>query len=470
MAAQVPAADILRDILARDYYISRTVAGDPFAVRNDVPSVMIPLHGKGGTLRNRLVVDMLRQTGRVPNSEALGAILNLAEGIAAAKRPAVASLRIAAHRGCLYLDLGRADGWAAEIRPGRWQVVTRPPVLFMRTALTSELPLPAEEGYLDGARELVNISDPGEWALYIACRIAALFPGITHPVELFTGPAGSAKTSTTRISSDWTDPAPVMSPVPRDGRTWAAMAASRYTQPMDNVSWLPDWLSDLLCKSASGDGWLDRALYTDTDVAVASFRNVIIINGISLPSVRGDLADRSVSHRLSVPVLRASDDVLEHRWRSAHPHALAWLLDRACEIYADMQHEPEPRGTDRLVRFGQILRLMDARWHTQGYGAWQAGRRDIFEDVADSDPVIVAIRASIGSEVTMTSAELLSRLKMGGLSEHGRQSWTPKTLSERLERSQAALEAQGWRVGRYREGGSGKRMWFIAPPDHDRHI
>ena len=43
-----PAAAILLEIMRRDYWVSRTEQGMPFAVRQDTPSVMIPLKGNGG--------------------------------------------------------------------------------------------------------------------------------------------------------------------------------------------------------------------------------------------------------------------------------------------------------------------------------------------------------------------------------------------------------------------------------------
>jgi hypothetical protein len=42
--------------------------------------------------------------------------------------------------------------------------------------------------------------------------------------------------------------------------------------------------------------------------------------------------------------------------------------------------------------------------------------------------------------------------------------WTPKTLSEAVDRATASMEAIGWQVSRYRESGSGARKWMFVPP------
>lgn len=459
-----PAVDVLMGILQRDYYLSSTTDGRPFAVRNDAPSMMIPLKGNGG-LRQRLAVDMYRHSGKVANNDALSSALNLAEGAALSKPRITPHLRIAAHHGAVYLDLGRQDGKAVELRPGAWQVVDRPPVLFTRTALTAELPLPAEEGRMEEARDLINLQSPDDWALYIACRIASLFPGITHPIEVLSGPPGSAKTAATRITTNWIDASPAMQPVPRDGRTWAALAGGRYVLALDNVSGVARWWSDALCKAASGDGWVDRALYTDGDLYVAAFQSVIVMNGITLGRLEGDLADRLAAHKLSRLTGFRSDDEVAATWALAHPSALAWLLDRTVEVMADMWSMPTLTGPDRLTRFSQVVSVVDRRWRTHAMAAWQYGKFSALEDIADGDSIAVALRQAVRAGWQGTSTELLHHLVMnGGLQEEGRGRWTPRGLSEQLERTTLALSAIGWRIERYRDGHGGRKMIRILPP------
>lgn len=463
-AAAPAAVDVLMGILQRDYYLSATADGRPFAVRNTVPSVMIPMRGTYG-MRQRLAADMYLQTGRAANSEALTTVLNLAEGAAMGRRRVTPNLRIAAHEGAVFLDLGREDGKAVMLQPGRWCVVDRPPVLFTRTALTAELPLPAEQGDMDKVRDLINIVGPDEWALYIACRIASLFPGITHPIEIISGPPGSVKTGVTRITSNWIDASPAMQPVPRDERTWAAMAGGRYVMAMDNVSGVPRWWSDALCKAASGDGWVDRALYTDGDLYVTAFRSVIVMNGITLGALQGDLADRLAAHRLSRLTAWRSDDEVAATWALAHPSALAWLLDRAAEIFSDMLSVTQSTAPDRLTRFSQIVSLVDRRWRTNAMNVWRTGRFNALEDIADGDSVAVALSAAMRGIWQGTASELLSQLIMhGGLQDEGSHKWTPRGLSDRLERTAQALGALGWQIERFRNGHDRKRMIRVIPP------
>src|SRR5690348_15886481 len=199
------AADTLLQLLGRDYFPARTAAGEPFVVRYDTPSVMIRLRGSSG-LKQRLAADYYRATRKAATSAALADVLNTAEGMSYGKKPVTPALRIARFGDELFLDLGRPDGAAVLLSAHGWRPVSRPPVLFACPALTGELPVPQPgSGSLDAIAHMFNITDPAAWALFIACRIASLFPGITHPVEVVTGPAGSAKTSVTRLMGNWVD-------------------------------------------------------------------------------------------------------------------------------------------------------------------------------------------------------------------------------------------------------------------------
>jgi hypothetical protein len=125
---QSPQPEVLLAIVADNYYLGRTPAGEPFAVDlRRAPSVAIPLKGRDG-LRQRLAVDMFTLTGKAPSQEALSTVAAMAEGICAQQpHPFAAAYRVAAGGGGIVLDLGRADGTAAVVTPSGWELTGRPP-------------------------------------------------------------------------------------------------------------------------------------------------------------------------------------------------------------------------------------------------------------------------------------------------------------------------------------------------------
>jgi hypothetical protein len=81
---------------------------------------------------------------------------------------------------------------------------------------------------------------------------------------------------------------------PRESRDLVTAARLSYVLAYDNISTLPQWLSDALSMIATGGGYEARALYTDLDEVLVRFRRPIIINGIEGPARNADLVDRSI--------------------------------------------------------------------------------------------------------------------------------------------------------------------------------
>ncbi len=280
-------------------------------------------------------------------------------------------------------------------------------------------------------------------------------------MELITGQPGSAKTGTTRITVGWTGGS--MLPMPRSTRSWAALASSAHVIGHDNVSYLTAEFSDLMCKGASGDLWADRALYSDADLFVIRFSPVsLVLNGIELGALRGDIVSRSASHHLMRPASYMGDREVAAAWREAHPAALGWLLDQAVAVMRQcgtMVHS----GTERLADFARVLGAVDALWRTSGAACWKGGRQAVYEDAADGDPVAIALRGVIRGPWAGTSAELLATLGIALPPEQGRL-WTPRKLSSRIERVQQALEALGWHVALEYDPHTHRRRFSIVPP------
>jgi hypothetical protein len=461
-----PQQDVLMAIFMDNYAPARTPAGDPFAVALHTPSVAIPLKGKG-SLRQRLAVDMFSLIGKMPSQEAQSTVTGMIEGLCAQSRlTGKQAVRIAMKGTERFLDLGGPDGSAVVIGPGGWQVTTRAlPVLFRRTALTRPLPVPAERGNLDGARHLFNIAEGGEWTAFVAARICSvLFPAATHPAEIFTSDtSGSLKTATVKHTKAWIDPG-VFLPVPKDSRSWAATAGNTYVSAIDNVSFIADWWSDLLCKGASGDAWADRALYTDNEAMTAEFSVVPLLDGIGMVSVRADLADRAIRYHLSRPQYYLGDDEAESAWERSHPEALAWLLDWSAAVARALLVTERPR-TSRLSNYEHVLVCLDRLWLTGGAGHrwWLESQRGVAQDTVAGDALSSAIATRVASPVDLTTGQLQVMLS-GALPNEGREPWSVPKIGRRMPRAADALSKLGWHLQRGEPGHAGSRSWAIYPP------
>src|SRR6516165_7261539 len=65
-------------------------------------------------------------------------------------------------------------------------------------------------------------------------------------------------------------------------------------KPRRRVAWLPPWLSDALCRIASGGSFAVRRLYTDDEEVLFRAARPTLLNGIEDVIGRSDLADRAI--------------------------------------------------------------------------------------------------------------------------------------------------------------------------------
>ena len=161
------------------------------------------------------------------------------------------------------------------------------------------LPEPVRDG--DGlARlgELLN-TDEEHFRLLTAWIVACFIPDLPHPILTFRGEQGTGKSYAAKMVIGIIDPsgAPKRT-APRDIKSWATQAFNSWALCLDNVSIIADWLSDALCRAVTGDGIVDRALYSDDDVVVLEFRRVLAMTTIDAGALAGDLAERLLTIEL----------------------------------------------------------------------------------------------------------------------------------------------------------------------------
>jgi hypothetical protein len=81
---------------------------------------------------------------------------------------------------------------------------------------------------------------------------------------------------------------------PDDERELFIAANNGHVLAFDNLSGLPPWLSDTLCRLTSGGAFSTRRLFTDQDEILFAAARPVILNGIEDIITRPDLADRAI--------------------------------------------------------------------------------------------------------------------------------------------------------------------------------
>jgi hypothetical protein len=301
--------------------------------------------------------------------------------------------------------------------------------------------------------------------------LAALRSGRPYPLLAISGEQGSAKTVLSKLRKALIDPnaAPVRS-LSRDERELMIAANNGYVLAFDNLSGLRNWLSDALCRLATGGSFAVRQLYTDNEELLFQAARPILLNGIEEVISRPDLGDRAIFLTLAPigEVQRRPEGELWREFAIARPRILGALLD-------SVVHGLRAVGRIRLDR---LPRMADfAIWATACETAlWPAGtfarahganRRTAIEDIIDADPVAACVREIMAErgEWTGSAADLLRAADFAGDEVWKRSvGWpkTPRALAGRLRRAQTLLRTLGIDVTSSREGRAGTRMISVS--------
>ncbi len=181
---------------------------------------------------------------------------------------------------------------------------------------------------------VLNLPDHDDFVLVVAWLLGALRAGGPFPLLAISGEQGSAKTVLSKMLRALVDPsvAPVRA-LPREDRELFIAANNGHVLAFDNLTRLSPWLSDTLCRLASGGAFAVRQLYTDQDEVLFAAARPVMLNGIEEVITRPDLGDRAIFITLS-PIGEAQRQPEQALWREfelARPRILGALLDAAVQ-------------------------------------------------------------------------------------------------------------------------------------------
>ena len=178
--------------------------------------------------------------------------------------------RVAEYDECYWYDLTDPEWRAICINPVGWKIIEEPPILFRRYAHQKgqvepkEVDNPVQE--LEKLFNFVHIEDKNSRLLIVVYLISTFIPNFPHPILVLHGEKGSGKTITCKILRDLIDPSisGIMS-FTWDGMELIQKIAHNWACYFDNITSIPDWEQDTLCRACTGQGFSKRKLYTDEE-------------------------------------------------------------------------------------------------------------------------------------------------------------------------------------------------------------
>ena len=160
----------------------------------------------------------------------------------------------------------------------------------------------------------------------------------------------------------------------------------------DNLSFVPSWLSDALCRLSTGGGFATRELYTDQDEIIFDAMRPVMLTSIEEVATRSDLLDRCLIVWLpSIPEDQPSVGRGDHGGVRACSASGYWA---PCSTHCQVRFANCPNTKlDKLPRMADFARWVTAAesslgWETGEFLAAYQGNRDSANDLAiESSPV-----------------------------------------------------------------------------------
>jgi len=270
------------------------------------------------------------------------------------------------------------------------------------------------------------------------------------------GEQGSCKSSASAVLRNLVDPnAASLRSGPRDERDLFIAANNSWVITLDNLSHLPDWLSDALCRIATGGGLATRRLYTDLSETIINVQRPIVLNGIGELATRGDLLDRSVVISLPTLDVEKRRDEAEFRsgFESAKPHLFGALLDAfvaALGQLPNVKMARKPRMADFALFGVAVEHALGWPRHTF-LNSYEANRSTTNCSAIEASPVALAVQALVAEERVFegTATELLNKVPFYADEQRQKHRAWPDSgwkLSSILRRLAPSLRAYGVEV------------------------
>lgn len=356
----------------------------------------------------------------------------------------------------LRYDLGSAS---VKIDESGWIVEMNPPIVFKRFSSQEKQVMPERNGSVQQFREFVNIPDECDWLLFLVFMISSFIPDFPKPILVLNGSQGAGKTTPMRFLKKLVDPSILQScDIPQKTDELARIANRHILLFFDNLSKIPNSVSDDLCRLITGDGFSKRTAYTNDEETIFVLKRAVMMNGINSFITQADLLDRSLLlevERISEEK-RVSEDILKKNFEEQRPKILGAIFDtlaKAIKIYPTVKLEKLPRMAD-FAKWGYaIAEALDDYSGEDFLLAYEENRKKQTDEAIQANPAAVAVTLLLDKNDSWEGTasdffdifDVESPLKISARYLHRNTMWPkdPSGVGRALKRAEASLKSIG---------------------------
>ncbi len=382
-------AENLLEIALTESEVFQDTDGEVFATIKTPTGARLTYRLNSTTFRSFLAARHFALHGRMASSSsAFAAVLDTTRGGLMGKTPREVFTRIAHLEGRIYYDLGDDTGRVVEITSSGWKVLNAPPVAFIRPNGMRPQVEPQRGGIVGELRELVNVESDDDFKLLVGFIVGFFQPEGAKSHLAFLGEQGTAKTATTKFLRAILDPndAPTRSE-PREIGDLIVAAKNNALIGFDNISHIPQWFSDFLCRLSTGSGDGKRKLYENDEEVIFAFKRSVVFNAITEVATRPDLLDRTIL--LELPILpdekRRRESDMDSDFFQARALILGAIFD-AVSFGLKNHHALEIKNLPRMADFAVWVEACAPGfgWEAEEFlNIYRENRKTVHESAAD---------------------------------------------------------------------------------------
>jgi hypothetical protein len=371
----------------------------------------------------------------------------------------------------IYIDLGDKPGRAVHITSAGWQVVTNPPVKFIRYGHMLPLPVPTHGGDYRKLLKSLNLKTKDDELLVLTWPLAAVISSTPRAPLILYGAPGACKSGSISALRGLLDPsAPMHTYVQKNADDAALYIEQNAIPAFDNLTTITKDVENVMCLAATGGGIAKRRLRTDAEMVNYQFKRAMLITALEIPTSASDLLDRAIVVALDrvTPDLRRLDRDVKREYAQDLPGILGGMCDhlsKMLDLYDKVTPPSDlPRMADHATWACVAALALGYRQDDFIKAHKRAALRAQQHALEDDDfaTVLVDFLNSIGevegyvSEVLDVLREYAAKRGIG----RGVLPQAPNAFSRRLKEITEYLELAGWQYEFSRSAKIGRVLTF----------
>lgn len=213
------------------------------------------------------------------------------------------------------------------------------------------------------------------------------------------GHQGGAKSSLMESVKTLIDPSVIKTlSFPHDVNQLIQQLSHNYVAYYDNISKLPDWISDEICRAVTGSGSSKRLLYTDDDDFIYNLRRCVGINGVNLAATKPDILDRGLNFRVKriADEDRRLEKDIKMEFDGMRSQLLGYILDVLVKV-KKWKEEFGGLGLEKLPRMADFAECGEIVSRCMGYEkgdflrAYQNNMKLQIEEIIESNQIATCL-------------------------------------------------------------------------------